>query len=1530
CMAKPEVRIEIDPFDDGEREWMEEVETRRRKKSKRRISIDQPSMTTAPAHVHTSEWKDMIGMADLLGEHSTIPYDSKAFDRLRDRSTSKAQWIEQTLLKRECCQFIPSQKYLSKCGCGRTLEHHSKEAIQSLGRIDEESDSSLPRVRWSIKKHTVATPTDAFGTIQFENVGVYSQANYARLSFDTDPSTVLRLMQAAWKTKPPKLIITIHGGLTNFDLQPKLVRALRRGIMKTAKSCDTWIITTGMHQGAVQHVGDALTDLRSSRKNKSKVAAIGIAPWGLIKKRERLVGHNNHARCTMNVFTNGRFLELDNAHSHFLLADNGTVGRYGAEVILRRRLESFLSTGSAPVVAVVVEGGCFAVKVVHDYVTSHPSIPVVVCDGSGRASDLLAFTHKYVEEEGCLPDSMRSQLLSLIKGTFDMDEAEAGRVLRQIVESAEKKELLNIFRLGEGMNDVDHSIFTALIKGTNMDQLKLALAWNRVDIARSHIFGGNLIWSQQEMQEALMYVLLHNRVDFVHLILENGVGMQNFLTFERLEQLYNTDVGPAHTLYSLTKKEEFTIPEIGAVMEKLIGRSFRSSYTSDDFLYRYNVWQSRAHFKAMSAKRIASKSGHNSENMSTNGGVVKRKKNTVDDEEEEEETTTENMFAFERPFNELLIWAVLTKRQDMAMIMWQHGEEPLAKAVIANRLYSSLAENASDEFIELTLCDELRRNAETFQKLACEFLEACYQVDDEQTASLLTEDLTNWGSLTALSIASNNHDRLFMKHPSCQNILNVIWHGGMVVQHSADLMILASIFCPPLLFSLDFKSKEELEMAPQTTAEFEENVESDTDSTDSSDDSFTDSDTSSSEEEKPARKNSRSSSINFSNFLSSARRSFRKESEKKEQPTIQQLAAHTLPGMFTSAVVPPSASSSDEVRTRAGTVQQKSRSRKESSSGARGKISRSSTHKSGTRKGTDTCSDMFECIEDEKAPEPKKKTPLSWTRKITEFYQAPITTFYLWELSFAVFQIVLAYVILTRTDEERIHWVEYYLIAYVVVFGCDLIRKFLYYDVRSFSLKMYKFCVSFRNGSSVLAVITYIIAFGFRCFPGWAQTGRVMIIMNSVFWSLKFVEYLSVYRFIGPYIKMSADMIPSCIPQLTLLFLILLSYGTVRQSITYPYEDWNIILIRNIFLKPYYMLYGEVYAAQIDTCNDGMWDYHLDEGITMYDINQTVIDEHSTDWNCVPGHWVSPFYMTFFMLISFVLLMNSMIASCTWVYEHRVMYTKEIWLLERFRVVMDFESKPFLPPPLSIIVHFYHLCKYLIWKCRCGKKKGERFYDNTLKSFLTPDQLHALRRFENQVLEDLERKKEFDKKHSDQEHVKQTTIKTETIFNQLNSMSTVKETARDLIRELEQRMTKLETDRKEHVEMLASIAAQLERLTSSRASSMAPPSYDNQPSSFPRVFLASEDSIDAGEEIDFGRWDEPAVAKNPIRSTKIRHNSEYTTIADAIERPTSQRPLFTRRRRVTSSGEANSNLFSVSEMDEIQPTDHGETEDEKF
>ena len=93
----------------------------------------------------------------------------------------------------------------------------------------------------------------------------------------------------------------------------------------------------------------------------------------------------------------------------------------------------------------------------------------------------------------------------------------------------------------------------------------------------------------------------------------------------------------------------------------------------------------------------------------------------------EASTTESNETIFKDPFNELLVWAVLTKRQAMAQLMWQHGDESLAKALVANKLYRAMAEEAADDDLEVEIYDELRGFAAVFEKAALELLDYCYK-----------------------------------------------------------------------------------------------------------------------------------------------------------------------------------------------------------------------------------------------------------------------------------------------------------------------------------------------------------------------------------------------------------------------------------------------------------------------------------------------------------------------------------------------------------------------------------------------------------------------------------------------------------------------------------------------------------------------------------------------------------------------------------------------------------------------------------
>lgn len=69
---------------------------------------------------------------------------------------------------------------------------------------------------------------------------------------------------------------------------------------------------------------------------------------------------------------------------------------------------------------------------------------------------------------------------------------------------------------------------------------------------------------------------------------------------------------------------------------------------------------------------------------------------------------------FQYPFHELLVWAVLMKRQRMALFLWQRGEETMAKALVACKLYKAMA--VSLESSQSEVVDDISQDLENNSK----------------------------------------------------------------------------------------------------------------------------------------------------------------------------------------------------------------------------------------------------------------------------------------------------------------------------------------------------------------------------------------------------------------------------------------------------------------------------------------------------------------------------------------------------------------------------------------------------------------------------------------------------------------------------------------------------------------------------------------------------------------------------------------------------------------------------------------------
>ncbi|XP_070446538.1 transient receptor potential cation channel subfamily M member 3 isoform X12 [Equus przewalskii] len=1261
----------------------------------------------------------------------------------------KAQksWIERAFYKRECVHIIPSTKDPHRCCCGRLIGQHvgltpSISVLQNEKNESRISRNDIQSEKWSISKHTQLSPTDAFGTIEFQGGGHSNKAMYVRVSFDTKADLLLHLMTKEWQLELPKLLISVHGGLQNFELQPKLKQVFGKGLIKAAMTTGAWIFTGGVNTGVIRHVGDALKDHAS--KSRGKICTIGIAPWGIVENQEDLIGRDVVRPYQTMSNPMSKLTVLNSMHSHFILADNGTTGKYGAEVKLRRQLEKHISLqkintrclpffsldsrlfysfwGSCqldpigigqgvPVVALIVEGGPNVISIVLEYLRDTPPVPVVVCDGSGRASDILAFGHKYSEEGGLINESLRDQLLVTIQKTFTYTRTQAQHLFIILMECMKKKELITVFRMGsEGHQDIDLAILTALLKGANAsapDQLSLALAWNRVDIARSQIFIYGQQWPVGSLEQAMLDALVLDRVDFVKLLIENGVSMHRFLTISRLEELYNTRHGPSNTLYHLVrdvKKREYpgfgwiyfkgnlppdyriSLIDIGLVIEYLMGGAYRCNYTRKRFRTLYHNLFGPKRPKALKLLGM-----EDDVPLRRGRKTTKKREEEVDIDLDDPEI---NHFPF--PFHELMVWAVLMKRQKMALFFWQHGEEAMAKALVACKLCKAMAHEASENDMVDDISQELNHNSRDFGQLAVELLDQSYKQDEQLAMKLLTYELKNWSNATCLQLAVAAKHRDFIAHTCSQMLLTDMWMGRLRMRKNSGLKVILGILLPPSILSLEFKNKDDM---PYMTQAQEIHLQE-------------------------------------------------KEPEEPEKPTKEK----DEEDMELTAML--------------------------------GRNNGESSRKK----------------DEEEVQSRHRLIPLG--RKIYEFYNAPIVKFWFYTLAYIGYLMLFNYIVLVKMER----WPstqEWIVISYIFTLGIEKMREILMSEPGKLLQKVKVWLQEYWNVTDLIAILLFSVGMILRLQDQpFRSDGRVIYCVNIIYWYIRLLDIFGVNKYLGPYVMMIGKMMIDMMYFVIIMLVVLMSFGVARQAILFPNEEPSWKLAKNIFYMPYWMIYGEVFADQID--RKQVYDSHTPKSAPCGQ-NETREDGKIIQLPpCKTGAWIVPAIMACYLLVANILLVNLLIAVFNNTFFEVKSISNQVWKFQRYQLIMTFHERPVLPPPLIIFSHmtmiFQHLC------CRWRKHESdpdERDYG--LKLFITDDELKKVHDFEEQCIEEYFREKDDRFNSSNDERIRVTSERVENMSMRLEEVNEREHCMKASLQTVDIRLAQLE-------DLIGRMATALERL----------------------------------------------------------------------------------------------------------------------
>ncbi|ESO08111.1 hypothetical protein HELRODRAFT_169845 [Helobdella robusta] len=1247
-------------------------------------------------------------------------------------------WIEETFKKRECVKFIQDDKNTSKCMCGRLRSSHPNTNEGILRTTYPVSE------KWNFSTHTELSATDAYGTIEFQGGPHPTKAQYVRLSFDTKPEKIVQLLHHHWGLDIPKLLISVHGGIANFDLQPKLRRVCKQGLFSAAKTTGAWVTTGGTNTGVMKHVGEALGDtLVQSRNN---IITIGIAPWGVVHKREDLIGKDITVPYLAISLPGSDNIVLNSSHSYFLLVDDGSVGRFGCETALRKNLEKYISQQrvannrgykdyGTPVVCLLMEGGSNCIRTVLECVTDHPPIPVVVIDGSGRASDLLT-----------MPEVLKEQLLATISRTFMYGPVACERVFTELMLCTKQKSLITIFRIGEEAQDIDQAILTALLKSQNASslyQLNLTMAWNR----------------EGALDNAMMEALVADRVDFVRLLIENGVNMTRWLTIKRLEDLYNQVLyAPRPTQVKHTKKSSFnarakldststlrflltehkrsmpanyrfTLYDIGQVINKLMGGGFQAIYGRRKYRLLHNAAKNKQSFRSSVASGTTAAAG-----AATTA--------TLPATSDEYELLLSSGFKY--PYSELMIWAVLLRRQKMAMFMWERGEESLAKCLVAAKLYKGMIKESEEDEYEIDVANEIRRYHSQFFDMATELLDHCYKTNEELSQLLLTYELSNWSNETCLSLAVAGSNKSFIAHTCCQLLLTQMWMGGLRTRKYPSLKVIFGILCFPSILFFSYRSREELEMMPQTQDVHEHY--SDVDSTDS------DSDLTDTENaailQTLQQQQQQLQHLQIPNVIvdvpdtpvkiapSSAVAVTTAAAGGQATSAVNSVAVSTTASVnSTDAAIGKNASPSVSVlqhqrsqRTRFG---QLSRSRSK-----RHHRSRSNLNDMPFQK------EVIAPIIDS-----GKRSQLHITSKIVEFYTAPITKFWLHAIGYCIFLLIFIYMVLQSTPVFFPSYIEWYIFAYMCGLTLEKIREFITSEATKIKQKIHIFFYDLWNLLDMMSICLFFTGFVIRFSPSLISSARAFFCLTVSVCIIRVVDFFVISPRLGPVVHTTGKMLKEFLSLLSLILVSMVAFGTFRQSLWFPDNDFEWESVREIFLKPYFMLYGEVY-------HEIVWPDCVD--------NVTSPD----DFKCVSGRWLVPVALSIYLAVGIIVLLSLVIAVFNGIFMKAYLQSNIVWKFQRYVLVIEYEARPILPSPFIIISHIIMAIRFVVQRCINKRKR----FDQGLKVFLHEEDLEKLHDFEEECMELYHREKSQLASNTNDYFIKQTVDKLEKASNRLDDI----------------------------------------------------------------------------------------------------------------------------------------------------------------
>ena len=698
----------------------------------------------------------------------------------------------------------------TRCWCGRTYSEHKGAATARGGLAVVEVVETVDKWETYFALCSDAVDdTDAFGNIKFTVDGMeehdywFAEEKIPYVRFDKDTSANFLFDQLLrhkdeWNLGDPGLIISVVGDVYgaayaervggNEDSAKSAFRDCLLGFFKDTPN--SWVVTGGTHTGIGRFVGEVVREINMTknqveeRNENVSITCIGVANWGNVKNRHILVDPEIKRRpkqftrtATYDVpsqgygfigplgphqFDRSRNEEyLDPNHTHFLLIDDGTIGRKDDAIPFTFR-DKIMEISSCPCANLLFGGGLNALDdIIHsltkvtrtnasassiDEVDGDYRTPCIVIKGSGYAADMIALGMELLEAKR-KSDNVQEYIDDIVssKAMRDFMENAFGDIKNvkwRLKRCLENHQLIYIFDPHE-----DETVNVEVLKAFHRhgmvpirEKFEVAYLWNRIEVAteiwREMVESGAPLSSDKWVIKALA----EGNLAFTQLFLTHACDNGNFLTQTQLRNLYVKYTRKAKRKQIETYLERESSVEVNgfeSYMKRLAG--FYADYQEDFDMGKRHFMM--ADYTAM----FSSTSQLDIDNTKK---------------------------SYPQTCADLFVWCVFVGHYDIANWLIRLTRHPTAFGLMAaNILRGSIkiAESKDEK-------QELEERAAEFEQYAVDVLCRCYMTDPLKAKFVMVQGLDIFDRTSCMELASRDkHCLEFICHPACQSHLTDIW-----------------------------------------------------------------------------------------------------------------------------------------------------------------------------------------------------------------------------------------------------------------------------------------------------------------------------------------------------------------------------------------------------------------------------------------------------------------------------------------------------------------------------------------------------------------------------------------------------------------------------------------------------------------------------------------------------------------------------------------------------------------------------------